>query len=122
MSGCIRIVALLAVAALFTNAQCYGKCAIAACTPAQTSSGGCRHHNTPAPDKDQPNCVHHHSDLTGPELGMAKAGVANSVPTPAVLAVDSIAVPIRVPVVELHDNGSPPGLLAALRPISVLRI
>ena len=120
ISGCIRAVALLAITALFTNAQCYGKCAIAACSPAQMPSGGC-HHDHNAPEQDQQTCVHHHSDFTIPEAGMAKAGVANWVPTVAVLTVDSSSVLSQAPVVAVLDTGSPPDRLPS-QAITVLRI
>ena len=118
--GCIRAVALLAIATLFANAQCYGRCVIAVCSPAETPSGGCHHHHD-APERDQQACAHHHSEFTTPEAGMAKAGVANWVPMIAVLTVDPAAVLIQTPVLARLDTGSPPdGLIPHL--ITILRI
>lgn len=119
ISGCIRAAALLAIAALITNAQCYGKCTVAECSSAQIPSGGCHHHQ--APQQDQQNCVHHHSEFTTAEVGTAKAEVANWVPVVALLAVYSTVVLTEPPVLAKQDTGSPPDRLTP-RLVTVLRI
>ena|SRR5579875_981261 len=118
-SGWIRAAALLAIAALFTNAQCYGKCTVAGCGSAQIPSGGCHHHK--APQHDEQDCTHHHSEFTTAEAGIAKADVGNWVPFVALPAVQSTGVLIPPPVLVIQDTGSPPDRLTPPT-ITVLRI
>src|SRR3989442_119875 len=118
LTGWSRAFLLFAAAALVANTQCYGACATVPCGSAQTRSGSC-HHNESAHEKNA-GCVHH-SEFTGPEVGVAKVHVATWFPILAVLtAAVTIAAPERLQ--SLHAaNGSPPR--GRIYPtVSVLRI
>ncbi len=109
----IRGLALLLVAALSWNAQCYLSCAVSQCQP----SGGCHRHSAPA--KSRTATCHHQLELQGPPSGPAAQfhwiaartrSLNRSTPLPdTLLAADSL------------DYGSPP--IASFSPsASILRI
>ena len=119
LSRLTRAFVLLAVAALLANAQCYGACAAVSCGSDQTPSGRC-HHNKSS-HQSNAACVHQHAEFTGPEVGIAKAGVATAAPVLAALIAEArVAVPDRLHVPRA-DSGSPPGV-RIFSAISVLRI
>lgn len=117
--GWTRALVLVAVAALLGSVQCYGNCAIAACSSAQTPSSGCHHHKSSHDERT--GCLHQHSEFTGPGSGIAKASVVKAVPVVLVLTGGSTAVTIEPPLLVPADTGSPP-YSHPFRAISVLRI
>lgn len=121
LAGWSRALGLVAVAAIFANAQCYDTCAVAACTPAQTPSNECpQHRHKPSHEGSSP-CQHQHSEFTGPESGIAKANVAPAIPVVAVLTVSSHAILSEPLLLSKPDTGSPPGDQVPSA-VSVLRI
>ena len=115
----IRAVALIAILALVAGAPCYGNCAVSGYGPPPTPSSGCHHHKSS--HEHPPICVHQLSDVTGPEAGMAKSGVAKSAPAVAVLTADSTASLMQPQVPMPQGIGSPPDRLSS-HPIFALRI
>ena len=118
-SSWIRAFALVAVAALFANAQCSITCPITARDSAQTPSNDCHHHKSS--HEDSSGCQHQHSEFISPESGIVKVSVAPVVSILAVLAEGSAEVLIEPLLQSSPDTGSPPG--GQVSPaISVLRI
>lgn len=118
-SSWIRAFALVAVAALFANAQCSITCPITARDSAQTPSDGCHHQKSS--HEDGADCQHHHSEFIGPESGIAKVSIAPTAPVLAVLPAGSEAVLIEPLLSSDPDSGSPPSSQTSSA-ISVLRI
>jgi len=120
-SGWIRAFVLLLVIALFANIQCYGTCGPAPCNSAHESSSDSCHHDESSPE-NKAACTHQHSDLAGPQAGLAlhKVG-ANTMPVLMACSVTlRLAAPKSVNLLPA-DRGSPPGQATCSR-ISVLRI
>ena len=118
-SSWIRAFSLVAVAALFANAQCSNTCAITARDSAQTPSNDCHHHKSS--HEDGSGCQHHHSEFTGPESGIVKVSVAPVVPILAVLTAGAEVVLIEPLLLLSPESASPPGGQISSA-ISVLRI
>jgi hypothetical protein len=117
-----RAFGLIAVTALFANAQCYSTCALAVCNPAQSPSSACHHHKSSQPShEDGPVCQHQHFEFAGPESGIAQVSVAAAPPILGVLTRGSAVVWIEPLLLSSPDNGSPPGEQVSSA-ISVLRI
>ena len=106
-SGWIRVFVLFAAAALVANAQCYGTCATVTCGSAQSPGGSC-HHDKSSHERNA-GCVHQNSEVTGPEVGVAKVNVATVIPNVGVLTADvTIAASERLHLPQAYI-GSPPG-------------
>ena len=108
LAGWSRALGLVAVAALLANAQCYDTCALAACKAAQTPSSDCPQHHQKPSHEDSSGCLHHQSEFTGPESGIAKVNVAPTVPILALLTAGSAVVLIERLLLSKPDTGSPP--------------
>ena len=121
LAGWTRALGLVAVAALLANAQCYDTCAAAACKAAPAPSNDCPQHRQKSSHEDSSDCLHHHSEFTGPESGIAKANVASPVPVLAVVTAGSAVVLIEPLLLSRPDTGSPPDDQGPSA-ISVLRI
>jgi hypothetical protein len=121
LSGWIRALGLVAVAALLANAQCYNTCALAACTSAQTPSNDCPQHRHKPSHENSSDCQHQHSEFIGPESGIAKVSIAPAAPFLGVLTVGSAAVLIEPLLLLQPATSSPPGGQVSSA-ISVLRI
>lgn len=122
LAGWTRALGLIAVAALFANAQCYDTCALAAIRLTQTPSNGCHHHRSPhSSNEGDSGCQHQHSEFIGPESAIVKAHVAPAAPVQAVLTAGSVSVVLEPFLVSQPDTGSPPDGHAPSF-ISVLRI
>ena len=123
LSGWIRALVLVAVAALLVNAQCYDTCAVAACKPVQTPSNDCPQHHKPSHSshEDGSGCQHQHSEFTGPESGIAKVNVAPVAPVLAVLTAGPAPVLIEPLLLSKPGTGSLPDDQVPSA-ISVLRI
>jgi hypothetical protein len=106
---------LIALAALFANAYCFGNCASDACSSSKTSSDGCHHQKSP--DKDTARCSHQHSEFAGPETGIAKITVISADAVPAPITVD--VTPAVRHFASSLDTGPPASKHTT---ISVLRI
>jgi hypothetical protein len=116
--GLIRISTLMAVAALFCNAQCYGNCLTLTCsTPAPPPA--CHHHEPSPPD--QAPCTHQHSEFSSPEASIAKISLEPAaIQMPFVLK--HLTASIQTPQFPTRsDTGSPPAAPAGST-ISVIRI
>src|SRR5258708_1230972 len=118
-SGYIRACALVAVAALLANAQCYGACGSSACGSAQTPSNSCHHHKSS--HEDAAPCPHQHPEFAGPEVGIANISLAMAPPTLLVLTADSTPVFAAPQLLSRPNTGPPPGGDICSR-VSVLRI
>lgn len=117
-TGWIRTFVLIAVAALVGNAQCYGTCGSSACGSAQTPSNSCHHQKS---SHDDAHCPHQHSELAGPEVGIAKINLAMAPLTLPVLTADSTEFFTEPQVLSQLNTGSPPGR-DICSTISVIRI
>jgi hypothetical protein len=117
-SGSIRTFVLIAVAVLLGNIQCYGAGGSGACGAAQTPSNSC-HHQKSAPDDAR--CPHQHSELSGPQAGIAKINLAMEPLTLAVLSADATGFFTEPHLLSQPNTGPTPGrdICSA---ISVLRI
>jgi hypothetical protein len=116
----IRTFALIAVAALLASAQCYGNCTSSACGSAQAASSKC-HHQKSSPADPAP-CLHQHSELDGPEAGIAKISLETTTSVTLFLPTVSASAAIMQPGFLIRsDTGSPP-IVCASSTISVLRI
>jgi len=117
------------MAALISNAQCYGNCLTAECAPAEPassdSSDSCHHHHdgdNNAPQKDG-ICPHQHASFAGPESGpgLSKAAPAS---TPFVsdlpLVADTAAYAAALTPWSPHSGSPPPR--AERASVSILRI
>jgi hypothetical protein len=112
-----RAFVLIALAALFANAYCFGNCASDACSSSKTSSSGCHHQKSP--DKDSARCSHQHAEFAGPETGIAKVTMATANAVPAAITVDWDVASADSHFASHPDTGPPPDKHAA---VSVLRI
>jgi UDP-N-acetylenolpyruvoylglucosamine reductase len=117
--GWIRAFVLVAVAALFWNAECYGNCYSTVCGSADTQSDSCHRHQKSS--HDDARCPYQHSEFASPEGGIAKISLAIGTLNIPVLAVDSIAVFRDSKPLIQADTGPPPGGDLSST-ISVLRI
>jgi hypothetical protein len=117
-AGRIRGFVLIAVAALLGNAQCYGTCESSACSSAQTASNSCHHQKS---SHDDARCPHQHSELAGPQVGIAKINLAMAAFTLPVLKADSTTFFTEPQLLSQPNTGSPPGR-DICSTISVLRI
>jgi hypothetical protein len=107
-SGWIRAFVLVAVAALFANAQCYANCLSATCGSAQAPRNSCHHQNPSQGDKAP--CPHQHSEFSGPEVGIAKTSIeTTAIVTLPVVTEDSCAVLTEPQFLSRVDTSSPPG-------------
>jgi hypothetical protein len=119
-AGWIRILALIGVAALLGNAQCYAKCVIAACGSSHAPSDSCHHQKTS--QGDSAPCPRQYSDISGPEAGIARVSLeTTTIVTLPVLTQDSSAVVSDPQFLAQVDTGSPPGR-NCWSTISVLRL
>jgi len=103
---CSRAFILIAIAALFANAYCFGNCASDACSTSKTSSSGCHHHKSPG--KDSARCSHQHSEFAGPEIGIAKVTLATTDAPPAAIALDRGTTSADRDFASPLDTGPPP--------------
>lgn len=129
LSALLRTIVLVIMAALISNAQCYGNCLTAECAPAQPASpDSCHHHHdgdnsdNNAPQKDG-MCPHQHASFAGPESGpgLSKAAPASTpfmsdLPVAADSATYAAVLTPRSP-----QSGSPPPR-AERASINILRI
>ncbi|HEY3455483.1 MAG TPA: hypothetical protein VGK64_12835 [Bryobacteraceae bacterium] len=112
MARWVHMVAVLLMAALIGNSQCYGLCLASHCKP----SPGCHHSSRPSND-GHAACHFRQSNTAGVE---ASADLAKTVPAalPVMLAdapvCDSLTG-IRSAPAELLGCGSPPGRFSVLR-------
>lgn len=120
-SSWIRAFALIAVAALLANAQCYGTCGSAAYGSTQTHSTNSCHHQKSSHENDAP-CPHQHSDFTGPAVGITKVTVAAATPILPMFEADSSAGVVESQFLSQVLIGSPPGSSHFCPTVSVLRI
>ena len=105
-AGWIRGFVLIAVAALLGNAQCYGTCESSACGSVQTPSNSCHHQKS---SHDDARCPHQHSELAGPQVGIAKINLAMVLPALPVLTADSTTFFTDPQLLPQLNTGSPPG-------------
>src|ERR1700720_2209238 len=106
-SGWIRALVLVAVAALFWNAQCYGNCYSTVCGSADTQSDSCHRHQKSS--HDNARCPYQHSEFASPEVGVAKISLAIgalNVPAPTVDSIDALT---RLQSQTQAYTGPPPG-------------
>jgi hypothetical protein len=121
LAGRIRVFALIGVAALLANAQCYATCAMAAAGSGHAPSDDSCHHRKSSQGDPAP-CPNQHSELSGPEAGIAKISLeTTTILSLPILTQDSSAA-VRDPQGFVKvDTGSPPGANCCST-ISVLRI
>jgi len=96
------------MAALASNAQCYGNCATADCAPVQqTPSSSCHHHKVPA---NEGVCQHQHASIAGPEsgTGLFKATPASTPLLSDLPVLSDIASYAAVLAPVSPHSGSPP--------------
>jgi hypothetical protein len=116
----LRTLVLVVLAALISNAQCFGNCATTECSPVQpASSDACHHHDAPTKDGV---CHHQHASFAGPEAGtdISKASSAHTpfvsdLPVAPRVAIDSAICALVSP----HST-SPPH--AERVSVSILRV
>jgi hypothetical protein len=119
-AGWIRILALIGVAALLGNAQCYAKCVSAPCGSGHAPSDSCHHQKTS--QGDPASCPSQYSDISCPEAGIARISLeTTTIVTLPVLTQDSSAAVRDPQFLTQVDTGSPPGRHCCST-ISVLRI
>jgi hypothetical protein len=100
------------VAAVLTNAQCYGSCEIADCHPAQSTSQDSCHHHQESPPPSGGVCPHQHATVAGPEdgSGLAKPLAATSAPLLSVLVTQQYIPAAEMPTAAAFiPDTSPPG-------------
>src|SRR5580698_7671445 len=115
----IRVLALVGVAALFANAECYAKCVSADCAPDPAPTKSCHHHKSSQGNRAP--CPSQYSEVSGPEAGIAKIGLdTTTIVALPVLAQDSSAV-VSDPQSPAQIDTGPPGRHSCST-ISVLRI
>src|SRR6266404_479721 len=102
----IRVVVLVALAALIGNAHCFDKCATVACASANAAPKGC--HPDEHSEDDAARCPHQHSAYAGPETGLAKVTLAATVGMLPVVAEISAVVPTEHSFVSRLGTGPPP--------------
>jgi hypothetical protein len=120
LAGRIRVLALIGVAALLANAQCYAKCAMTAVDSGHAPSDSCHHRESsqgdPAP------CPNQHAELSGPEAGIAKISLETTTVLSLPILTRDPSAAVRDPQVFAQvDTGSPPGGNCRST-ISVLRV
>jgi len=122
---CFQIVVMVLVGALLANSQCYAYCSTAACTSSLAGkTAPCHHHHHRSNGQPENACLHHHSQLSGPQSGtdLAKqaAGIAIQLPS-ALLSVHSVFI---APAQELWIklDPAPPPKAKAFYSLSILRI
>jgi hypothetical protein len=108
----IREFVIVVVAAIITNAQCYGTCATLDCHPTEpSSSDSCHHHQQSPPTGGV--CQHQPARLTSTENAakLSQPPSAGSATFTAVLVQQehSSAFDVAINVVLIQDT-SPPGL------------
>ena len=120
LAGFVRIFALIAVAALLANAQCYDVCVSAAGESDHTPSSAC-HHQKSSQGGSIP-CPHQYSEISSPEAGNAKISIeTTTILTLPALTRDSSATAADSQFLPQADTASPPGGHGCST-ISVLRI
>ena len=120
LAGWIRIFALIGVASLLANAQCYDKCVSTAGGADHSPSNSCHHQKSS--QQDFVPCPHQYSELSSPEAGIVKISLeTNTILTLPVLTQDSSATAGDPQFLPQVDAASPPGGYCCST-ISVLRI
>jgi hypothetical protein len=119
-TGWIPTFALVAVAALLCNAQCYANCVNTARDSDRAPSGSCHHHKSS--QGDAAPCPHQHSEFSGPEAGVAKLSLETITTLTLPALTQDLSAAVSDPqLLPRADTGSPPGA-SCRSAISVLRI
>ncbi|HEY6987070.1 MAG TPA: hypothetical protein VH369_01735 [Bryobacteraceae bacterium] len=112
MARWVHMVAVLLMAALIGNSQCYGLCLASHCKASQDC-----HHSSRSSDDGHAACHYWQSNTAGVEASadLAKTPPAAMPVAPAdVLVCDSLAG-LYIVRAELFHRGSPPGQVSILR-------
>jgi len=122
----VHVIAVLAVAALFVNSQCYALClASLHQTILQSMASGC-HKSSHSQNEGDAGCHHRQGDLTSTEASPDLAKIpAVSLPVVTLLPLSDNRAPGTARFTQRHatrqQRGSPPGTPLFLS-LSVLRI
>jgi len=119
------MIAVLAIAALFANSQCYALCFASRCQTVSTQKQGC-HESSHSQKDGTKDCQHRQADLTSTEASpdlAKKPAVSLAVVTLLPLTAAFVSGAGRFPQrhAMLEQRGSPPGTPLFLS-LSVLRI
>lgn len=119
-----RTVVLVVMAALVSNAQCYGNCATAEYSPVQTApSDGCHHHHDNNPPSKDGFCPHDHLSFAGPESRPTVVKVSPpSTPFAFDLSSLSDTVTYAAGLIPLSSHSGSPPTQPERTCISILRI